>query len=198
MEIEGLDYNTQRAQLRLPEYGRDVQQMVAYCKTIADREERQICAEEIVATMSRLIPQKRKSAETLQKLWDHLALLSNFELDIDWPFDIEQAQQQFTKPNPVMYNSVPVDVRHYGKMLLNTIEKLKEMESGSERDELTRLVANQMKRNLVTFGQGSLTDERVASDLERLTDGRIQLDFSSFEFEPVQVVSSIKNKKKKR
>ena len=76
MDIEGLDYNTQREKLILPEYGREVQNMVDYALTITDRQERQHCAETIVSTMARMFPQNKESEEYLRKLWDHLAWTS--------------------------------------------------------------------------------------------------------------------------
>ena len=85
MNIEGLDYNTKREKLILPEYGREVQNMVDYAVSLPSKEERQRCAEAIVAIMDRMFPQNRDSADHVQKLWDHLAIMSNFKLDIDYP-----------------------------------------------------------------------------------------------------------------
>ena len=39
MNIEGLDYNTQREPLLMPEYGREIQKMVDYAVTLPDRGE---------------------------------------------------------------------------------------------------------------------------------------------------------------
>ena len=92
MNIKGLDYNTQRERLVLPEYGREVQQMVDHCVALPTRAERQHCAEAIVRVMERMVPRTGDSNDLQHKLWDHLALMSNFKLDIDYPVDIEQAQ----------------------------------------------------------------------------------------------------------
>ena len=91
MNINGLDYNTQRERLILPEYGREIQNMVDYCVALPTKEERQRCAATIVATMDRMVRQNRNNANYKQKLWDHLALMSDFKLDIDWPYDISAA-----------------------------------------------------------------------------------------------------------
>ena len=85
MQIEGLDYNTQREKLILPEYGREVQKMVEHAITLPSKAERQQCAQTIIAIMDRMYPANRESADYKQKLWDHLAIMSHFELDIDWP-----------------------------------------------------------------------------------------------------------------
>ena len=149
MNIEGLDYNTQREQLILPEYGREVQKMVDYAVTLEDREERQRCAETIIGIMERMFPQTQGTADSKQKLWDHLAIMSNFKLDIDYPVDINEAKRIMKKPQPMGYPKLTNPIKHYGSMMFELFDKLKSMEPGPERDELTRLTANQMKRNLI-------------------------------------------------
>ena len=83
MKIKGLDYNTQREHLVLPEYGREVQQMVDYCVGLKSRAERQRCANTILAVMERMMPHNYEKKDYRQKLWDHLALMSGFQLDLD-------------------------------------------------------------------------------------------------------------------
>ena len=138
MNIEGLDYNTQREQLILPEYGREVQNMVDYALSLPDKEERQRCAESIIVIMDRMFPQNHENPDYKQKLWDHLAIMSNFQLDIDWPYDISGAAKIATKPEPLDYPMTQIPVRHYGKMLFDVFEHLKTMPAGEERDELVR------------------------------------------------------------
>ena len=197
MNIEGLDYNTKREKLILPEYGREVQNMVDYAVSLPTKEERQRCAEAIVAIMDRMVPQNRDSADHAQKLWDHLAIMSNFKLDIDYPYDVSQAKTITKKPDPMPYPMTKIPVRHYGKMMFEVFDKLKSMEPGEERDELIRLTANQMKRNLFQWGHGSSDDEKVASDLARYTDGKVQLDLDHFEFDKVEPREMDKKRRKK-
>ena len=183
MKIKGLDYNTQREHLVLPEYGREVQQMVDYCVSLKSRAERQRCANTIIAVMERMMPHTYENKDYRQKLWDHLALMSGFQLDIDYPFDVTSASQIAQKPEPMPYPMKKIPVRHYGAMLFEAFEILKTMEPGRERDELVKLTANQMHRNLMQWSHGSSDGEKVASDLARFTDGKIQLDLDTFKFE---------------
>ena len=199
MNIQGLDYNTQREKLILPEYGREIQNMVDHAVSLPTKQERQLCAETIVAIMDRMYPQNRENADYKQKLWDHLAIMSDFKLDIDWPYNVEQAKRMATKPQPMDYPMTRIPVRHYGKMLFEIFEQLKQMEPGEERDHLVRLAANQMKRNLYQWSHGSCDDEKVASDLARFTDGKIQIDLDSFRFEKMEareIDRKRRNKKK--
>ena len=93
MNIEGLDYNTTRKKLVLPEYGREIQKMVEYAIELPTKAERQECAESIVAVMDRMLPHNRSNIDYKQKLWDHLAIISDFKLDIDYPYDVSQAKK---------------------------------------------------------------------------------------------------------
>lgn len=183
MNIQGLDYNTQRAKLILSEYGREIQQMVDHAVSLPTKAERQRCARTIIRIMDRMSTEDKTAIDHERKLWDHLALMSNFQLDIDYPYDVSQAVQIQVKPAPMDYPMQQIPVRHYGKMIFDLFERLKTMEPGAERDTLVRLTANQMRRNLLQWGHGSSDEERVASDLARFTDGRIQLDLGKFKFD---------------
>lgn len=185
MNIEGLDYNTQRSQLVLSEYGREIQKMVDHACTLPTKAERQQCAETIVKVMERMVPQNRESPNYKQKLWDHLALMSGFKLDIDWPYDVSEAEHIATRPDPLTYPMKDIRVKHYGALVFEAFEKLKAMVPGYERDELARQTANQMKRDLLLWSHGTINEEKVADDLARYTDGRIQLDLNKFKFERI-------------
>ena len=202
MNINGLDYNTQREPLIMPEYGREIQNMVDYATTIADRKQRQACAEAIVRMMEAKTPQIRENENYLQTLWDHLYIISRKQLDIEWPFDVSEAEKIQTRPKPLALpkKAGHVHLRHYGRLLEEVFEKLKTMPEGAERDELARLTANHMKRDLATWSHGSMDDEKVADDLARFTDGKIQLDLNSFKFEKVaaaEPTDTVRKKKRK-
>lgn len=197
MNIEGLDYNTQREKLIMPEYGREVQSMIDYAVTLEDRDERQRCANAIVAIMERMFPQAAGTPDFEHKLWDHLAIMSGFRLDIDYPCDISQAGKIAEKPAPVEYPMKKIPVKHYGYMMFELFDKLKTMEDGPERDELIRITANQMKRNLRQWSNGSADDEKVASDLAAYTGGRVQLDLDTFEFDKMEIKETERKRKRR-
>jgi len=201
MDIKGLDYNTQREALLMPEYGREIQKMVDHAMTLESKEERLRCAHAIVKQMENKVPQIRENANYKQTLWDHLYLMSHKQLDIDWPYDVSGAEKIHSKPQSVPLPQSQIRLRHYGRLIEELAEKLKTMPAGSEREELIRLTANQMKRDLMQWGHGSMENEKVADDLARITDGAVQLDLNSFRFEKVQTVGepvAKKNKKKKK
>ena len=183
MDIKGLDYNTQREKLLMPEYGREIQKMVEHACSLPDKAERLKCARTIVRLMENKNPQVQDSMNAEQTLWDHLYLMSHKQLDIDWPFDVSAAEKILSKPQPMEHPSGGARMRHYGRLIEQLFEQLKTMPAGEKRDELVRLTANQMKRNLATWGHGSMDDEKVADDLARFTDGKIQLDLQTFRFD---------------
>ena len=198
MDIKGLDYNTQRSKLIMSEYGREIQRMVEYACELPTKEERLKCAKTIIRQMENKNPQLRDNADYEQTLWDHLYLMSHRELDIDWPFDVSEADKILSKPEPMKLPNGNIRLRHYGHLVEELFEQLKTMPEGEERYALVKKTANQMKRDLVTWGHGSADDERIASDLARYTDGKIQLDLNNFTFEKVSpTVSKSTGKKKK-
>jgi hypothetical protein len=202
MDIKGLDYNTQREKLVLSEYGREIQKMVDVAIGLPTKEERMRCAKSIIRQMEMKNPQIRQSEDYEQTLWNHLFLMSRGQLDIDWPYDVSEAEKISTKPQPMAHpTSENISrIRHYGRLVVEVFEKLKTMSEGPERDELVRITANQMKRDLVTWGHGSMDDERIADDLARFTDGKIQIDLSKFRLDRVDpiVPDSANGKKKKK
>ena len=198
MNIKGLDYNTHREKLLMPEYGREIQKMVDYAVGLPDRQERQNCANEIIRMMETKVPDLRGNANYEQTLWDHLYLMSHKELDIDWPFDVSNAEKIHNKPQTVPLPQESIRLRHYGKLIERLFEKLKNMPAGDERDALTYYTACQMKRDLLTWGHGSMSDEKVADDLARFTDGVIQLDLTNLKLDKAASVEEPKPKKKKK
>ena len=198
MDIKGLDYNTQRSKLIMSEYGREIQRMVEYACELPTKEERLKCAKTIIRQMENKNPQLRDNADYEQTLWDHLYLMSHRELDIDWPFDVSEADKILSKPTPMQLPNGKIKLRHYGHLVEELFEQLKTMPEGEERDALVRKTANQMKRDLATWGHGSTDDERVADDLARYTNGRIQLDLNTFKFEKINPNEGKQSGKKKK
>ena len=131
----------------LPEYGRNIQNMVDYCVTIQDREERKRCADTIINIMGNMFPHLRDVNDFKHILWDHLAIMSDFKLDIDYPYEIVKKEELDTRPPRLPYNNSRIRYRHYGKTLEHLIQKATAFEPGPEKDQLVRLLATQMKKS---------------------------------------------------
>lgn len=167
-----IQYNTEKEHLVMPEYGRAVQEMVQHCMSIDDREERLLCAQSIVSVMASILQEKLASPETQMKLWNHLAVISGFKLDIDYPVEIIP-QEEYARQTCVM--SQPqrnIRHRHYGYLVEQALKVLKDMPEGEERDALLRQTANRMKQNLFTWNPDAMSEEKVANDIEYYAPGK--------------------------
>ena len=193
MDIKGLDYNTKRETLLLPEYGREIQRMVDYAIGCPTRDERNACANTIVRMMGTKVPNATETNDGVRALWDHLYIMGRGQLDIDWPYDMSEAVKITQKPQPMPIRKNHVKLRHYGHLVEECFDILKNMPNGRERDKLIYLTANQMKRDLAIWGRGTMDDERVADDLARFTDGCVQLDINNMPLERVQETAALMN-----
>ena len=176
MEVNELDYNTQLKRLELPEYGRNIQRMVDYAMTIEDKEERAKCAQTIISIMGNLFPHLRDVPDFKHKLWDHLAILADFKLDIEYPYEIIRKENLYSKPEVVPYGSKRIKVKHYGKSVEELIEKVLEMEDGPEKIRLIELLANHMKKSILSWNREAVEDEKIFDDLRTLSNGRIDVN----------------------
>lgn len=174
---ESFGYNSTQSALKLPEYGRMVQHMVDYALTIENKDERQRYAEAIATIMLGLNPKMKEVPGFKHKVWDHLAYMSDYKLDIDYPFEICEKQQQRVPPNKLPYPKGEIRFRHYGRLLERALSQLTEMEEGPSRDSLIRLIANRMKRNLADWKGDGIQDAKVAHDIALYTNGKVEPDF---------------------
>ena len=194
-----LTYNTQQRRLVLPEYGRNIQKMVDHCLAIEDREERTRCAHAIVGAMANLFPELR-SADNSHKLWDHIMIMSDFRLDVDFPCEVIAREQLASRPERVDYTQAPMRMRHYGRIVQQMVEKVRQMPQGPERDEVILLVANQMKKQMLAVNPDGVEDARIFKDLADMTRGEIRLNPAETSLHQLRAppVASAKSKKKKR
>lgn len=169
------DYNTQRKRMNLPEYGRNVQKMVDYIKTIKDQDERNKAARAIIQIMGNLNPNLRDSGDVNHKLWDHLSIIADFELEIDSPFPPPEREKLMEKPNIVPYKGREAGHLHYGRIIEMMIEEAAKMEEGEQKDYLVMLIGNQMKKASLTWNRGQVTDEIIGKDLVEIGNGKIKL-----------------------
>ena len=171
-----MKYNTQEKRLPMPEYGRAVQKMVDHAVTIEDRAERQRCANTIVAVMGNMYPQLRDMPDFKHKLWDHLAIMADFKLDIDYPYEVAGPDALHTTPQRIEYPKGSIRYRHYGRCVEEMMKKACDMPDGEERDQLLRLIAAQMKKEYILWNKESVEDEKIIEDIKEYSDGAICLN----------------------
>ncbi len=175
-----MEYNTQLEKLILPEYGRNIHNMVNYCVKLEDREQRTRCAYSLIDIMGNMFPHLRNVNDFKHILWDHLAIMSDFQLDIDYPYEIIKKEELIAHPNKIEYSRPTMRYRHYGKTLERMIDAAVEMPEGEEKDQLIRLLVNQMKKSYIQWNR-EVDDASILEDLYELSDGKIKLDPETYE-----------------
>jgi hypothetical protein len=191
-----MDYNTQRKKLPMPEYGRNIQNMVDHLFTIEDKERRNQNAQAIIDVMGNLYPYLRDVAEYKHKLWDHIAIMSNFELDIDYPYEPPSPDILTEKPRRVPYNQQDIQLRHYGLITKKLIDAAINME-GDEQRILIEQIANQMKKLYLQWNRDSVEDDKIIMDLEELSGGKLKVP-KDLRLTEVKVAPPVQPKKKKK
>ncbi|MDL2220949.1 DUF4290 domain-containing protein [Parabacteroides sp. OttesenSCG-928-N08] len=175
-----MKYNTEEKKLILPEYGRNIQNMVDYCVAIEDRAERKRCADTIINIMGNMFPHLRDVNDFKHILWDHLAIMAEFKLDIDYPYEIIKKDDLHQRPPRIPYNNSRIRYRHYGKTMELMIRKATELGEGKERDQLIKMLANHMKKSFLTWNKESVDDRKIFKDLDELSEGHIVLDEETY------------------
>jgi hypothetical protein len=169
-----MEYNTQLKKLVLPEYGRNIQNMVDYCLEIPDRTDRKRCADTIINIMGNMFPHLRDVNDFKHILWDHLAIMSDFKLDIDYPYEVVRKEDLNTKPGKIEYSRPDMQYRHYGK----TLEKMVKMAVGiadpKEKKQFILLVATHMKKSYIQWNK-EVDDQKIFIDLYDLSNRKIDI-----------------------
>ena len=167
---------SQRTDLILPEYGRNIQQMVKHAVAIEDRAERTRCAKTIIDIMGNMFPYLRDVEGFKYKLCDHLAIMSEFKLDIDYPFEVVKPTTLQQKPEKIPYNTQRIRYMHYGRLLQTLIEKTVAYPEGERRQELIDLMANHMKKSYLTWNKEVVDDRKIFDDLRELSHGELDMN----------------------
>lgn len=170
-----MEYNTTRPQLHMPEYGRIIQQLVERCKELPTKEERNEMAVAIVDFMGQRNPQLRDEENYKHKLWDHLFILSNYDLDVDSPYPFPTVEELNEKPKKMEYPKLQGDFKFYGKSILQLIDKAIELEAGDEKDALIQVIANNMKKSYNVYNKEHVQDEVIFRHLKDLSENRLNL-----------------------
>jgi len=161
--------------MALPEYGRNVQRMVDHVKTLKDRDERNRAAKTVIQVMGNLNPHLRDIGDFKHKLWDHLSIIAELDLDIDSPYPAPEASKLVEKPNTIPYSQGNIRWLHYGRIIELMIKAACDLEEGEEKEYLTTLIVNQMKKSYITWNRSQVPDEVIINDMKLLSRGRLKM-----------------------
>lgn len=199
--MDNKDYNTTRNEIILPDYGRNIQKMVEHIVTIEDREERNRAAHTLVNIMYGMNSGSRENNVDLkQRIWSQLAIISQFSLDVDYPYEIPKPENHNDNPKTLDLPQGPIKFRHYGKTMENMVKKAMEMEDGEMKDVLIKTIANHMKKLYLIWNRESVGDDLIFSDMQEMAGMNIDFNENLKLKETRDILSNSisKNKKNRR
>lgn len=157
----------------MPEYGRNVQKMIEYVKGIEDKEKRNEQIKTVLTVMGILNPSLRDISDFRHKLWDHVNIISDFDIDIESPYPTPTRETFTTKPNIIPIEHSPLKAAHYGRNIQNVIDMVANKEEGEVKDNMIRVLANYMRQQYLIWNKDSVTEETIFADIKRLSGGRL-------------------------
>ena len=170
-----LTYNSSREDLLIPEYGRGIHTMVQHMLSISDKAERAKCAEAIVSVMGSVVPPEGTEEEGLHKLWNHLHQISEFQMDVDSPFEKPNSEDKFTQPERLNYPNETSRAGHFGRTLGSMVEMAKKLDDGEEKTILIIKLANTMKMHFLTWNRKTVERSFIATQLKEISGGDLVL-----------------------
>lgn len=171
-----MEYNTARGKLMLPEYGRNVQNMIQHAMEIEDRDERNRAAQAIIEVMGQLNPHLRDVDDFRHKLWTHLFIMSDFSLDVDSPFEIPQKEILDEKPRHMEYPKSKIRYGHFGQYTQKVLEQSEGIDSNEERDYLTLTMGRFMKKQFLLHNNNAVENSVIAEQLKDLSKGQLEIE----------------------
>jgi hypothetical protein len=175
-----MEYNTEREQLIIPEYGRHVQTMINHATALTDKAEQQKCVNAIIDFMGQMNPHLRDVKEFTHKLWDHLHIMSDFKLEIESPYKKPAIEKLAERPEKMTYPGNKIKFSYYGNTVQTMIESALKME-GDQKEILTGMIANQMKKSYILFNESSVDNNMIRLHLKQMSNNQLVLA-DDFEF----------------
>jgi hypothetical protein len=194
-----MEYNTEREQLIIPEYGRHVQKMINHATTLSDKVEQQKCVDAIIAFMGQMNPHLRDVKEFTHKLWDHLHIMSDFKLDIESPYTKPEIAKLEERPEKMTYPGNKIRFSYYGHTIEAMIATAIKMEE-DKKEIMTGMIANQMKKSYILFNESSVDNNMIRLHLKQMSDNQLTLadDFEFIRSASVRQNTGKVNKKTKK
>ncbi len=164
----------------MPEYGRHIQNMINHAINLDEKKEQQKCVDSIIAFMGQMNPHLRDVKEFTHKLWDHLHIMSGFQLNVESPYPKPEIDKLTEKPTPMNYPGSKIKFSYYGSTIPNMIETAINLK-GKEKEIMTGMIANQMKKSYILFNESSVDNNIIRLHLKQLSNGQLKIA-EDFEF----------------
>jgi len=170
------EYNSQRSEIILKEYGRSVQKMVEHLRSIPDREKRTKLAGALIDLIKQLNPSIKEQQEDPQRMWDDLYIMADFNLDLDIPYPIPPKDVLQKKPMRMAYPQSNVRFRHYGKNIEILVKEAMKKEDPKEREEMVIYLGKLMKTFFSSWNKEILDDSVILKDIYAMSGGTLSMN----------------------
>ncbi len=171
-----MEYNTSQSQIILKEYGRNIQKIVRYLKSLDDKEKRTEMAHVLVELMKQIAPAGKDNNETNQKLWDDLFIMADFELDVDSPYPVPEKDVLTRKPEQMPYISNRIRYRHYGRNIELLVKEALKKEDPKEREEAIIYMGKLMKSFYASWNNESIDDAVILENIKQISGGQLDIN----------------------
>lgn len=195
-----MEYNSQKEKLVIPEYGRNIQNIIKEGKQIEDKGMRSAYMFKVADLIMQMHPHNKNLDDYVQKIWNHIYLLSEFDLDINLPEGVHlKAPEEFAKKEAYLdYPVKNIKFKHYGANIMNLIQKAVEMEDGPAKNEFINIIGSYMKLAYKTWNKEHyVNDELILADLEKLSEGKLSIPEDAY-FDNPKVSFNDNSKRRKR
>lgn len=169
------EYNSQRQHIILKEYGRNIQNLVEYIRSVPDKEKRTELAYTLIELIKLLNPTVRESAENPQRLWDDLMIIADFNLDVNNPFNPPDRDILSKRPKTVPYPQTNIRYKHYGKNIERLVQEAMKKEDPKEREELIVYLGRLMKTFYGNWNKETLDDSVILKDIALMSGGKLTM-----------------------
>jgi hypothetical protein len=176
ISMTSLEYNTQRDGIILKEYGRNVQKLIAYLRTIPDKEKRTELAYTLLELIKQLAPVAKEAFENPQRMWDDLYIIADFNLDVNSPFPCPDPATVFKKPMRMAYPQSDVRYKHYGKNIEHLVKEAMKKETPEDRKDAAIYLGKLMKTFYGNWNKETLDDSVIVRDLKNMSGGKLAVD----------------------
>ena len=170
------NYNSDRQKLQLPEYGRHIQDMVAHLMKIEDRDERNLRAKALIAIMANIQHESADTPDFERKLWDHLHIMADFQLDIDCPYPVPTPTTIMPPPVRMEYPQGGIVQKHYGRNVRNVIRSLERLRTQETVDAIVYNLARYMRTKSYEYNQEHPDNAVIIKDIKNMAAVNIVVD----------------------
>lgn len=169
------EYNTSRPHIILKEYGRNVQKLVEYIRSVPDKDKRTELSVTLIELIKQLTPSLKDQPENPQRLWDDLYIIADFNLDINNPYPVPEPEVLFKKPMKVDYPQTKVRFKHYGKNIEKLVKEALKKEDPAEKEEAIIYLGKLMKTFYGAWNKETLDDSVILNDIKIMSEGKLTL-----------------------